>query len=181
MSIQGEPEHGVISGCIKNDRRSQALLYNHFASRMYPVCLSYAGDRPAAQDILQEAFIKVFKNISDYKNNGSLEGWIRRIVTNTAIDHYRKNRKTVSLMAAESDEPELQVLNPALKTMQFNELLEQVDRLPDGARMIFNLHALDGYSHKEIAKELNITEGTSKSQFNRARKLLMNFIGKASL
>lgn len=180
MVIQGEPEERLISGCKNNDRRSQALLYKHFASRMYPICLSYAGDRPGAQDILQESFIKIFKNIGDYKNNGSLEGWIRRIVTNTAIDHYRKNRKTLDLIIADADQPELHVLNPALKTMEFKELLEQVDRLPDGARMIFNLHALDGYSHKEIAKELNITEGTSKSQFNRARKLLINFIGRAS-
>jgi RNA polymerase sigma factor (sigma-70 family) len=181
MLIQGEPEHNVISGCQENDRRSQALLYKHFATRMYPICLSYAADRPGAQDILQEAFIKVFTNIGDYKNNGSLEGWIRRIVTNTAIDHYRKNRRTVNLISCDTHEPDLHVLNPAIKTMGFNELLEQVERLPDGARMIFNLHALDGYSHKEIAKELNITEGTSKSQFNRARKLLINFIGKAGL
>ena len=93
----------------------------------------------------------------------------------------RKNRKTGNVVAIETDEPELHVLNPALKTMEFDELLGHVGRLPEGARMVFNLYALDGYSHKEIADQLNITEGTSKSQFNRARKLLMNIIGNASL
>lgn len=181
MAIGGIKDGSIVSGCKKNDRRSQELLYKHFAPKMYPVCLSYAGERPGAQDILQEAFIKVFKNIGHYHNNGSLEGWIRRIVTNTAIDHFRKNRKTGNVVAIETDEPELHVLNPALKTMEFNELLGHVGRLPEGARMVFNLYALDGYSHKEIADQLNITEGTSKSQFNRARKLLMNIIGNASL
>lgn len=178
--IHGIPEDRLLSGCKKNDRRSQELLYRHFAGKMYSICLSYAGERPMAQDILQEAFVKIFKNIKFYKMEGSLEGWIRKIVTNTAIDHIRKKKRSGNFIEMEPEDPRLQASNPALKTMGFNELLEQVERLPEGARVIFNLHALDGYSHKEIATQLNITEGTSKSQFNRARKLLMNFIGNAN-
>ncbi len=146
---------------------------------MYAICLSYAGERPLAQDILQESFIKVFRNIDNYKNDGSLEGWIRRIVANTAIDHIRKKKREGNYIDIEPGNQDLQAPDSVLKMIGFNELMQQVERLPEGARMIFNMHALDGYSHKEIAERLNITEGTSKSQFSRARKLLMNFISHA--
>ena len=177
MILKDISQESLLSGCRKNDRRSQELLYRHFSRKMYALCLSYTGERSLAQDILQESFIKVFKNIGQYKNDGSLEGWIRRIVTNTAIDHIRKRKITNEFIESEPADAELYTHNIALKIMGFNELMKQVDRLPEGARLIFNMYALDGYSHKEIATELNITEGTSKSQFNRARKLLMSFIG----
>lgn len=176
MIRAGFDEEQIISACKKNDRRSQELLYRHFAKKMYALCLGYAVDRPMAQDILQESFIKVFKNISQFKNEGSLEGWIRRIVTNTAIDHIRKNKRTNEFIETEPDDPGLFIENSVVRLMGFNELLEKIESLPEGARLIFNMHAIDGYTHKEIAGQLNITEGTSKSQFNRARKLLMNQI-----
>ena len=181
MTVNLIDEAYILSGCRKNDRRSQELLYKRFAGKMYALCLSYTAERPLAQDILQESFIKVFRNIAKYKNDGSLEGWIRRIVANTAIDHIRKKKRNGSYIDIEPDDPALQTTNPALKIMEFNELMQQVEKLPGGARMIFNMHALDGYSHKEIAERLDITEGTSKSQFSRARKLLMNFVGNAGL
>ncbi len=174
-------EDYVISSCRKNDRRAQEMLYRHFAKKMYSICLSYAGERPMAQDILQEAFIKVFKKIGQYKNDGSLEGWIRKIVVNTAIDHIRKRKRADDYLEAEADEPGLQTQNQAFKIMGYNEIMQQVGKLPEGARLIFNLHAVDGYTHREIAQKLEITEGTSKSQFNRARKLLMEFIGNMNL
>ena len=175
MKIIAFNQEKVISGCRKNDRRSQELLYRHFSKKMYAVSISYAGERPMAQDILQESFIKVFKNINQYKNDCSLEGWIRKIVTNTAIDHIRKKKRMDSI-EMELDAPRLQVQNHALKIIGFNELTEQVGRLPEGARLVFNLYAIEGYTHKEIAHKLEINEGTSKSQFNRARKLLIEFI-----
>jgi len=181
MTIEGINEEVILSGCKKNDRRSQELLYRHFAKKMYAICQSYAGDISLAQDMLQESFIKVFRSISQYKNDGSLEGWIRRIVTNTAIDHLRKRKRTSEYFETDPDDSIYQTSNSALKIIGFNELMEQVARLPQGARLIFNMHALDGYSHKEIAEKLEITEGTSKSQFNRARKLLINFIGNMNL
>jgi RNA polymerase sigma factor (sigma-70 family) len=181
MKIFGFSEEAMLSGCRKNDRRSQETLYRLYAKKMYSICLSYAGERPLAQDMLQEAFVKVFNNINSYKKNGSLEGWIRRIVTNTAIDHVRKRKRVENFLEMETSEQNLQTHNPALGIMGFNELMEQVCRLPEGARLIFNMHALDGFTHKEIADKLEITEGTSKSQFNRARKLLISFIGNINL
>ncbi len=181
MDTTGFSEDDILSGCRKNDRRSQELLYRHFAKKMYSICLSYAGERPLAQDMLQEAFVKVFNNISGFTNVGSLEGWIRRIVTNTAIDYVRKRKRGVNFAEMESVDSSLHTHNPALNIMGFNELMKQVGRLPDGARLIFNMYALDGFTHREIADKLAITEGTSKSQFNRARKLLISFIGNINL
>ena len=174
-------EQDILAGCIKNDRRSQELLYRRFSKKMYAICMSYAGDRPMAQDILQESFIKVFKNIKQYKNDGSLEGWIRRITSNTAIDHLRKNKRTDEFIDSGHYDREENASNSALKIIGFKELMGLVERLPSGAKMVFNMHALDGYTHKEIARKLEITEGTSKSQFNRARKLLVNIIGNMNL
>lgn len=181
MTVAFFNEEVILEGCRKNDRRSQELLYRHFARKMYAICLGYAGERPLAQDILQESFIKVFRNIGFYKNDGSLEGWIRKIVTNTAIDHIRKRKRAKDYIDAEMIDKELHINNQALAMIGFTEVMEQVGRLPEGARLIFNLHALDGYTHSEIAQKLEITEGTSKSQFNRARRLLMDFIGNMNL
>lgn len=181
MISAGFKEEEILSGCRKNNRRSQELLYRHFAKKMYAVCLGYAGERALAQDMLQEAFIKVFRNIKNYKSEGSLEGWIRRIVTNTSIDHLRKRKRTDEYIESNPGDHGPETTNSALRIIGFNELIEQVERLPQGAKLIFNMHALDGYSHKEIAQKLEITEGTSKSQFNRARKLLMDFIGNMNL
>jgi RNA polymerase sigma factor (sigma-70 family) len=153
------------------------MFYRHFSKKMYAISLGYAGERPMAQDILQESFIKIFRNIKHYRNDGSLESWVRRIVTNTAIDHIRQRKRTSNYLEAETSELLLHTENSALKIMGFNELMEQVGRLPDGARLIFNMYALEGYTHKEIAELLQISIGTSKSQVNRARKLIMDFVG----
>ncbi len=177
MKIIAFNEEKIISGCRKNDRRSQEILYRHFSKKMYAISMGYAGERPMALDILQESFIKIFRNIKNYRNDSSLEGWVRRIVTNTAIDHIRQRKRINNYLEAEKTEPLLHTENSALKIMGFNELIEQVGRLPEGARLIFNMYALEGYTHKEIAEKLQISEGTSKSQVNRARKLLMDFVG----
>jgi RNA polymerase sigma factor (sigma-70 family) len=181
MKISGFNQEEVLSGCRNNDRRSQELLYRNFARKMYAISLSYSGERPLAQDILQEAFIKIFKNIQFFTSDGSLEGWIRKIVTNTAIDHIRKRKREGVFTEMEVVDSSLQIHNPALSIMSFNELMKHVGKLPEGARLVFNMHALDGFTHKEIAEKLEITEGTSKSQFNRARKLLINLIGNLNL
>lgn len=166
----------LIAGCLKNDRRVQEKLYRRYANEMYSICLAYESDRDLAKDILQEAFIKVFKSIEQFDSRGSLKGWIRRIITNTAIDFYRKKgleNKFVEVnqiadIAAEREDD--------LVDFGSSDILSQVKRLPEGARIIFNLFALEGYSHKEIAEKLNITEGTSKSQFSRAKQLLQDWI-----
>lgn len=114
MEVQSFNEEGVLSGCRKQDRRSQEMLYRRFAKRMYAISLSYAGERPMAQDILQESFVKVFNNINFYNNDGSLEGWIRRIVTNTAIDHIRKRKRNGEFADLETVDSGLHTNNPAV-------------------------------------------------------------------
>jgi len=142
--------------------------------------MSYAGDRTMAQDILQESFIKIFNKIKEFKSEGSLEGWLRRIVANTAIDHLRQKQRTQDYISDREEIKEESKEADGLENLQTQDILKQVSKLPDGARLVFNLYALEGYTHKEIAQKLNITEGTSKSQFNRARKLLMTWLNKLS-
>ena len=180
MKVDLYKEEHIISGCQKGDRRFQEILYRQFAPKMYGICISYAGDRALAQDMLQEAFVKVFKNIKQFKGEGSFEGWIRRIVVNTSIDTVRKTGN-INKLTVESDSPKANSQftdNLALPNMQLKELMGYISKLPEGARVIFNLFALEGYTHKEIARELNISEGTSKSQYNRARGMLQDWLGK---
>lgn len=168
----------LLEGCRKHNRKMQELLYRKFAGEMLRICLAYEPDRDEAKDILQNAFLKVFRNIEAYSGQGSLKGWIRRIITNTAIDAYRKKQQVPMLRIddiAELAEPTENNADPLI----CQDLLKEVERLPDGARIIFNLYAIEGYGHKEISEKLNISEGTSKSQLNRARKLLNEQISKA--
>lgn len=169
-------EFELVKSCLKNDRQAQEALYRQHASKMFHICLSYTGDRDTAKDILQESFIKVFKSIKEYNPDKSLEGWIRRIVTNTAIDFYRKEKRLRYF--EDTNEKTEHVSMPANQYTSFNtdNVLHQVKRLPEGARLVFHMFAVEGYSHKEIAGKLNISEGTSKSQFNRARTLLQEWL-----
>ncbi len=169
-------EEELVQLCLKNDRQAQEQLYRQHASKMFHICLSYTGDRDSAKDILQESFIKVFKSIGEYHPDKSLEGWIRRIVTNTAIDFYRK-QKRLRYFEDANDHAE-RIVMPANQDSKLNtdNVLHQVKRLPEGARLVFHMFAVEGYSHKEIAGKLNISEGTSKSQFNRARMLLQEWL-----
>jgi RNA polymerase sigma factor (sigma-70 family) len=177
MSIDLFKEEEIVKGCQQGDRRFQEILYRRFSPKMYGICLSYAGERPLAQDMLQEAFIKVFRSIDTFKGDGSLEGWVRRIVVRTAIDHLRQKQTLNNLVKQEQDFQPTSIENDALPSLQLNEVLNFVERLPEGARVVFNLYAVEGFTHKEIAEQLHITEGTSKSQYNRARNLLMGWLG----
>lgn len=180
MKVDLYSEEEILKGCHKNKRQYQEILYNKYAKKMYGICLSYAGDRDLAQDMLQESFIKIFNRIKDFKQEGSLEGWIRKIITNTAIDHLRQKTRIQNYISDKTEINEDIYEAEALQNLQTEDVLNQVAKLPEGARVVFNLYALEGYTHKEIADKLNITEGTSKSQFNRARKLLMSWLNKLS-
>jgi len=180
MKVDLYSEEEILKGCRKNKRQYQEMLYRKYAKKMYGICLSYAGDRAMAQDMLQESFIKIFNRIKDFKQEGSLEGWIRKIVTHTAIDLLRQQKRTQNFISDNEEINEGSYESDALQNLQTEDVLNQVSRLPEGARLVFNLYALEGYTHKEIAVKLNITEGTSKSQFNRARKLLMSWLNKIS-
>ena len=180
MQIDLYSEEEILKGCRKNKRQYQEILYRKYARKMYGICMSYAGNRDMAQDMLQDAFIKVFSNIKKFKMEGSLEGWIRRIVSNTAVDQLRKQTREIRFIVDTDEENEEAYEPDVLEKLKAQDVLDIVAELPDGARMIFNLHVLEGYTHREIAKKMNISEGTSKSQFNRARKMLMAMLNKHS-
>ncbi len=173
--LYGEEE--IVKGCIRNDRHMQEVLYRTHARKMYGICLGYAGSsRDLAQDMLQEAFVKVFRNLKQYKHKGSLEGWIRRIVTNTAIDILRSQTRHLEMIHGDVPDQQTAKDNDALSALAAKDILNTIARLPQGARMIFNLYALEGYSHQEIAERLEISSGTSKSQYSRARYLLQQWL-----
>ncbi len=165
----------LIKGCIRNDRNCQKELFLRYAGKMLTVCRRYARHEMEAEDLLQDAFIKVYSNIEKYKHKGSFEGWIRRIVINTALKNYQKHsfqKERIGLHDYEEDwlEPK------AISNLGEEELLKLVSELPDGYRVVFNLYAIEGYSHKEIADMLEIGESTSRSQLVKARKLLQTKI-----
>jgi RNA polymerase sigma factor (sigma-70 family) len=169
-------EQDLIRGCLNNDRKAQEQLYRMFADDMLVVCLAYESDPDEAKDILQNGFIKVFRSLDQYDNQGSIKGWIRRIIVNTAIDHYRKKKNTDGFVDIENIGDTGQGFDVTESKENVKEILELVERLPDRARLIFNLFALEGYSHKEIATQLNIAEGTSKSMYSRAKMLLQQWL-----
>ncbi len=163
-------EDEIIRGCQRKEQRSQKLLYMQHYRKMYGVCLRYCDQEDDAMDILQEGFIKVFEKIGDYQHKGSLEGWIRKIMINQAIQLYRERSRyfMVSLEKAH----EVGVNENIFDHLSNEEILSQIQSLPAGYRTVFNLYAIEGYNHKEIAQMLGISPGTSKSQLSRARKIL---------
>lgn len=146
-----------------------------YSGKMLAVCLRYTRHRMEAEDILQDAFIKVFDNISKFEFKGSFEGWIRRIVINTALKNYSKKSFKQEQIGLEN-QPELPLEPEIYSNLQEEELLRLINQLPDGYRVVFNLYAVEGYSHKEIADLLGIQESTSRSQLVKARKMLQGMI-----
>lgn len=164
-------EQELIKGCIKRDAKSQRMLFDQYSGIMMTVCRRYSNDQKEAEDLLQESFIKVFSHISQYRFEGSLEGWIKRIVVNTALRVLKS--KKIHFSAINEDTHETQSIDSqALTNLNADELLKLIDNLPEGYRIVFNLYALEGYDHNEIAKLLNINPGTSRSQLSKARGLL---------
>lgn len=161
----------LIQGCLREEAHCQKELFQRYSGRMLAVCLRYARHRLEAEDILQEGFIKVFNNIGSFKSKGSFEGWIRRIIVNTALKNYQRKHFTNEQIAVEHfpDVPQQPV---AYAQLGEQELLAMIARLPEGYRVVFNLYAIEGYSHKEIAETLGIRESTSRSQLVKARKML---------
>lgn len=161
---------------IKGDRNVQFEFYNMYSPKMYGVCLRYTSNTDEANDLLQEAFIKIFNNINKFNNKGSLEGWIRRIVVNTCIDDFRKKSKFLDDKDIDDVSYTLESDTDILGDLNFKEILYVINKLPDGYKTIFNLYAIEGFTHKEIAEELNISINTSKSQYSRARKSLLKLL-----
>lgn len=171
-------EQQLIRGCIDGDRKCQEALYKKFSRKMFGVCLGYSKNYEKAKDFLQEAFIKIFQNLDKFDAKGSLEGWIRRIVVNTAIDHYRKEIR----YASETQLSEVVVyadkenLNYALKKLESDEFRSILQALPDGYRVILNLYIVEEYTHREIAALLGISEITSRTQLFKAKASLLKLL-----
>lgn len=174
-------EENLIKKCASGNALAQKTFYEKFAGKMMGVCLRYAKDYEEAQDVMQDAFIKIFGKLANYERKGSLEGWVRRIVVNTALDSYRKNKKHQQNVAVESVDYLLEHKTFIIEELNANDLLKVIKTIPPGYQMVFNLFAIEGYSHKEIAEQLNITESTSKSQYSRARKLLRELLVKKNI
>ena len=168
-------EKEIIDGCLANKASAQEKLYSLYARRMMAVCLRYTRSRFEAEDIFHEAFVKVFRNIHTWQG-GSFEGWMRRIFVNTSINHYHQNRKFNDHVDSSYAESLMSTNETIIGAMSNQELLEMVNRLPDGYKLIFNLHVVEGYSHTEIAEMLNIAEGSSKSQLSKAKNALKKLI-----
>lgn len=169
-------EQQLIESCRRGERIGQKELYDRFARKMMGVCYRYVNDKETALDLLQDGFVKVFLSLDSYSGTGSFEGWVRRIFVNTALEYLRKAdvlRDSTDLdNTAELVQPEASVLS----AMAADELMQLVNELPPGFRTVFNLFAIEGYSHKEIGEMLNITESTSRSQYTRARQMLQKKI-----
>jgi len=167
-------EWQLIEGCKRQDRKSQQIVYERYGRVMYGICLRYSSDAESAQDLLHDGFIKVFANIRSYEGKGSFEGWMKRVFINMALENIRKDKlkkqfsediENIPENIAEDSDNDLGNLNEM-------ELLNMVQELPPGYRSVFNLYAIEDYSHKEISEMLGIAEGTSRSQYIRARLLL---------
>ena len=165
-------EEQLVKACISGDAIAQKTFYDLFAKKMMGVCLRYSANADEAQDVLQDGFIKVFNKLPDFVNKGSLEGWVRRIMVNTALDQYRKNKKYQQDVEIDSVSYKLENNDFTIEQINAQDLLKIIQSIPEGYRVVFNLFAIEGYSHKEIAEQLGVTESTSKSQFSRAKKLL---------
>lgn len=155
----------------------QEVLYKRFSPKMYGVCLRYSGNIEDANDLLQEGFIKVYKNLGKFRADGSFEGWIRRIFVNTSIEHFRKKVKLYNVTEVQENTIEDIELN-ILDSLAEKDIISLVNELSPGYKAVFNMHVIEGYSHKEIADILGITEGTSKSQLARAKGVLKKSLDK---
>jgi len=172
ISIIGLDQEQLIKGCIEGKSRAQQDLYTLFADEMFGVCLYYSPDHALAEDTLHEGFIKVYQNIKGFKAEGSLKGWVRRIMINTALEKFRKKAPLYVLDNDNYEDVEDVDRESIISNISADDLMTLIQGLTPQYRMVFNLYALEGYSHKEIAKKLNISEGTSKSNLARARMVL---------
>lgn len=170
----------LLAGCVRQDRLYQKRLYELFYGKMIALCLRYSNDYEEARDILHEGFMKVYKNIAQYQPRHSLESWIRRIMINTAIDHYRRNWKFQKDLDLEQAQHHVEPINNhILGKLTADEIMLLVQKLTPAYRTVFNLYVIEGFNHAEIAKKLSISEGTSKSNLAKARAKLQVMIREA--
>jgi len=167
----GESLSDIINGCLEGNSIAQRQLYQRFAGKMFAVCIQYSGDYDEAKDVLQDGFIRVFLNLKQFKDKGSFEGWIRRIMINTALEKYR-DKYHLNRVVNQEENTDVGVDDTVFEDLSAQDLLKMIRELSPKYRMVFNLYAIEGYTHKEISALLNISEGTSKSNLSRARAIL---------
>jgi len=167
-------DKAFIKKLKSRDGKTQKAFYQYLAPKMYGICLRFANSIPEADDMLQEGFIRVLNNLKNFRGEGSLEGWVRRTIINTAINLYKKRVRQGIKTNLDSIGDLADDKSFIIEKMTADELLEVIRKLPEGYRMVFNLNIIEGYSHKEIGEMLDISESTSKSQLSRARKVLRN-------
>lgn len=172
----------IVSRCLQNDAAAQKQLYQHYAPQMLALCYRYTKDSHEASDVLQEGFVRVFRSLAQWKQEGELGAWIRRIMVNTALNWLRDHRRITWAHEDQirEDHNASSVITP-IQEMEARQLADLIRQLPDGYQAVFNLHAIEGFSHVEIAKMLKISEGTCRSQYMRARKYLIDLISTSSL
>lgn len=175
-----ELQQNILARCKNGERMAQQQLYEHFKGKMFAVCLRYANSRQDAEDVLQEGFVKVFRDLHQFRGEGSFEGWMRRVIVNVALQHLRKQRGGLQFAELENVEYKLGEVEDSV--FEENEkaaaLVKLMQKMPAGFRTVLNLYVLEEYSHQEIADELGISVGTSKSQLNRAKLFLKNLLEK---
>ena len=179
-----DPFFEIIEGCVKGDSKCQQLVYQKFYGKMLGACMRYSKDREEARDILQDGFLKVFTNIKSYTGTGSFEGWIRRVIVNTALDYIRKNRKMIQYANSDYVEQNAEEIkeedeNSEYQNISTEEIMKAVQQLPTAYRTVFNMFVVDGFSHQEIADQLGINIGTSKSNLSKAKAHLKNNLAHA--
>jgi len=171
-------DYQLTCECLKGNIAAQKQLYMQYAPKMKAICMRYAINEANAEDMLQEAFIKVFTKISTFKNDGPLGAWIRRVVVNTATEIYRKEKKYLGNCEIDHHLYIISSQEDVIDALAAEELMGKIQQLPKGYRLVFNMYAIEGYSHKEIGKILKISESTSKSQYSRARAAIRLMIAQ---
>ncbi len=168
----------LIFECTKENAKAQRILFDKYSKKMFAVCMRYAKNAQQAEDVLQDGFVKVFSNIKNFKQEGSLEGWIRRIMVNTSLDQIRKNEKFSNDYSLDDVGYKIQNNDFIIENLQAEDLLNIIKKMPNGYKVVFNMFAIEGYSHSEIAENLGVSESTSKTQYLRARLYLKDQIEK---
>lgn len=173
-------EEIILKGCREGKRVAQKQLYEKYVSSMLAICLRYSKSRDEAEDLIQEGFLKIFQNINTYRKHGSLEGWIKRIMINHALNQYKKNRKIPFAEDVDAiNENEILLRDEEVENIEpvpAETLLAMIQSLPEGYRMVFNLYVFEKYSHRDIAEAMNFSENTSKTQLMKARRQLQGKI-----
>ena len=169
-------EEEIIIECIKGNRKAEKHLYTKYSALFYAICLRYTQSREEAEDVLITGFTSIFESLPMYKKQGSFEGWMKRIMINTAINHYRANKKHLLDLDLEEIDTLNEISQKTYQDINIKDILNQIQRMPQGYKQIFNLYALEGYKHAEIAEMLNISESTSKTQYAKAKKWLQSHL-----